>query len=612
MGSASKTPAADESPASDEGSGRRTIGDELTVRLRWFRRRLTGGLRSLSRSIDHGAVVRDVEADGILSARFIFMTVMSCAIAMLGLLLSSPAVVIGAMLISPLMGPIMLMGFSLCVLDYDEMRRSLVTMSVGVVAALVISILIVSASPLREATPEILARTQPNFFDLMVAIFSGLAGGYSVIHRKGATIVGVAIATALMPPLAVTGFGIATWNMVIAGGAFFLFMTNLLAIALSVTALAWLHGFATIESQGTARVQAMLVVAVFAALSVPLGFALRDIAYEARVQNIVREEALRPFEGREALVAGLTVTFPRNQPIQITQTVYTKERVPDAQSQLQQHYSDLLRAPVEVRLNQVAVDQAKPIDEAKVEQLAKNSIAPLQQIIARMDEREHTIDTIRDAISFRYTAIDIDPEAQLATVMAARTSGITLEGFREMEQSLYERFPDWTVRIVPAIQSLPDIAFVENETELSEEGRKTLETVVWTLDRWEVGKVEITGRAAATTGRSTSLNRRLAQQRADALAEILAERNIASDATGIFGGPGQVAAERANGASRYEIAELIPDLDVPAPEPAAPADADALVASGVEAENGQAATSAPAQPAADAPAAPGTATPESQ
>ena len=145
--------------SANTGSGR-TFGAEIAVRLRWIRRRLTGGVRTLSQSVDHGEVVRDVEADGVLSARFVFMTVMSCAIAMLGLLLSSPAVVIGAMLISPLMGPIMLMGFSLCVLDYDEMRRALVTMTIGIVAALAISIIIVSISPLREATPEIIASTE--------------------------------------------------------------------------------------------------------------------------------------------------------------------------------------------------------------------------------------------------------------------------------------------------------------------------------------------------------------------------------------------------------------------------------------------------------------------
>ncbi len=596
MGSASTTADKSRDPAKaperPESAGRRTLGDQIAVRLRWIRSRLTGGLRSLSRSVDHAEVVRDVEADGILSARFVFMTVMSCAIAMLGLLLSSPAVVIGAMLISPLMGPIMLMGFSLCVLDYDEMRRSLISMVVGILAALAISIIIVSASPLREATPEILARVRPNFFDLMVAIFSGLAGGYSVIHRKGATIVGVAIATALMPPLAVVGFGIATWNMVIAGGAFFLFMTNLLAIALSVTALAWLHGFATVQSQGTARFQALLVVVVFAALSVPLGFALRDIAYQARVQNIVREEALKPFGDTEALVAALKVDFPRNEPIQITQTVYTKERVADAQSQLQEHYAALLRAPVELRLNQVAVDQAKPIDEAKVEQLAKSSIAPLQQIIARMDEREQTIDNIRDAITFRTTAIDIDPEAGRASIMASRTNGITLAGFREMEATLDERFPETTVLIVPAIQDLPHLAFVENETNLTEEGLAALETIVWTLNRWEVGKVKITGRAAATTGRTTSFNRRLAQRRADAVAELLAARNIASQAIGGFGGAGQVSAERANGVAQYEIAELVPDLNVPAAQ-VIPTTADAEVLVAPETEPAAESDSAP-------------------
>lgn len=594
MGSASTSAAGgkEEKPQKQESGGGRTMGDEIAVRLRWMRSRLTGGVRSLARSIDHPGVVRDVEADGVLSARFVFMTVMSCAIAMLGLLLSSPAVVIGAMLISPLMGPIMLMGFSLCVLDYDEMRRSMVSMAVGIIAALAISIIIVSMSPLREATPEILARIKPNFFDLMVAIFSGLAGGYSVIHRKGATIVGVAIATALMPPLAVTGFGIATWNMVIAGGAFFLFATNLLAIALSVTVLAWLHGFATVHSQGTAPFQALLVVVVFAALSVPLGFALRDIAYEARVQNIVRAEALRPFEGLEAQVALLTVDFPRSHrdPIEITQSVYTKERVPDAEEQLQRYYSDLLRAPVTVQLNQVAVDQAKPLDQAQVEALAKNSIAPLQQMIARMDERETTVASIRDAIPFRTTAIDIDPEARRASVMASRSAGIELAGFRDMEAQLYERFPDWTILIVPAIQPLPDVPFEPGEAVLSEQGIAVLEVVGWTLRRWEVGKVDITGRAAATTGRSSAANRRLAQERADVVAAYFAERNLLTEAAGGFGGAGQVAAERAAGAVRYEIVELVADLSVPAPEVEPQDSLDALVAAG---EGSEAADGAP-------------------
>ncbi len=541
------------------GSGR-TMTEEFAVRWRWLRGRLVGGVRSLSNDVDHSEVVREVDAEGALSGRFVFMTVMSCAIAALGLLLSSPAVVIGAMLISPLMGPIMLMGFSLCVLDYDEMRRSLMTMAVGVVAALVISILIVAVSPLREATPEILARTKPNLFDLMVAIFSGLAGGYSVIHRKGATIVGVAIATALMPPLAVVGFGIATGSMAIAGGAFFLFMTNLLAIALSVTGLAWLYGFATIESKGTAPFQTVLVLVVFAALSVPLGFALRDIAYEARVQNLVREEALMPFEGKEAMVASLSVDFSRDEPIKIQQTVYAKELVPGAEEALAEHYAAVLDAPVNVQLHQVAVDQNKPIDQATIEKLTQSSVAPLQQALARMDERERSANDIRDAVGFRAQAVDIDPQAKTATIVAARSVDMNLATLQTMEIQMQERFPGWDIKVAPPVQPLPRIAFELNAADISELGEARLQTMIWALKRWEIKKVDVVGQASITSGVNNVTNRRLALNRAEAVATRLRERGFEATASSGYGVAGQAAREREVGRAQFQTAEVRPDL----------------------------------------------------
>jgi len=196
----------------------------------------------MEQDVNHPAVLSNVTEGGGLTPRFAFMAVMSCGIAILGLLQSSAAVVIGAMLISPLMGPIVQLGFSLCVVDFRMMGRSLLALLGGIGLALATAMLIVWLSPLREATGEILARTHPNLFDLLVALLSGLAGGYAVITRKGEAIVGVAIATALMPPLAVVAFGLATGDTAIAGGAFFLFMTNLLAIALSVTLIAKWYG----------------------------------------------------------------------------------------------------------------------------------------------------------------------------------------------------------------------------------------------------------------------------------------------------------------------------------------------------------------------------------
>ena len=196
------------------------------------------------KAVDHRAVIARVHDDAVWSGHFAFMTLMSAGIAILGLLLSSPAVVIGAMLISPLMGPILGLGFGLALFDLAEIRRALVSLAAGVLLAVFFCALIVLISPLQTVTTEIAARTRPNLFDLGVAIFSGLAGTYAMIRGRQGAIVGVAIAVALMPPLAVMGFGLATLNLPILWGATFLFLTNLIAIGFSAAVLARIYGFA--------------------------------------------------------------------------------------------------------------------------------------------------------------------------------------------------------------------------------------------------------------------------------------------------------------------------------------------------------------------------------
>ncbi|HEX5006112.1 MAG TPA: DUF389 domain-containing protein [Hyphomonadaceae bacterium] len=528
----------------------------LRVRWRWLRRHAVVGIQGLGQKVDHWQVMKEIEEDGLLTGRYVFMVVMSCAIAILGLLLSSPAVVIGAMLISPLMGPIMLMGFSLCALDYAAMRKALVCLGAGVMGALAISIIIVMVSPLREATPEILARTRPNLFDLLVAVFSGLAGGYSVIHRKGGTIVGVAIATALMPPLAVVGFGVATASAAIAGGALFLFMTNLLAIALSVTGLAWLHGFATVHSEKAARWQTGLVLAVFVGLSLPLGFALRDIAYETRVQNVVREEALRPFTGLEAEVSGLSVTFPRGRPIEIHQTVITHERIADAEARLKARYEAVLRAPVNLSLNQVVVDEAKPLDEEAVRQMAERSVAPLQRQLEDISRRDELADDVRLAIPFNTLAIDLDPAARTASIVAAPNPSLSLAAFRGIEQDLSQRFPSWRLRITPPMQDLPQVRFEAGQTDLSAEGLATLNEIRWALERWGVTSVIVSGNASL--GGDSRANDRIALRRAEAVAGELRGSGLAAVAESAYGASGQAARQRQMGSDWFQSASVRP------------------------------------------------------
>ena len=230
-------------------------------------------------AVDHRAVMARVHDEAFWSGHFAFMTLMSAGIAVLGLLLSSPAVVIGAMLISPLMGPILGFGFGLALFDLAEIRRALLSLTVGVILAVLFCALIVLVSPIQSVTSEIASRTRPNLFDLGVAIFSGLAGTYAMIRGRQGAIVGVAIAVALMPPLAVMGFGLATWNLPILGGATFLFFTNLMAIGLSAAVLARIYGFGSKLSPKQTWVQASLVIGTLAALALPLGLALRQIAW---------------------------------------------------------------------------------------------------------------------------------------------------------------------------------------------------------------------------------------------------------------------------------------------------------------------------------------------
>ncbi|NJN07424.1 MAG: DUF389 domain-containing protein [Richelia sp. RM2_1_2] len=164
----------------------------------------------------------------------------SAGIATVGLVLNSPAVIIGAMLISPLMGSILGNGLALAAGDVILAVRAIIKLALSCLVAILFAVLLVSLLPFKEMTPEILARTQPNILDLVVALFSGAVGSVAICKKpKGVvtSIPGVAIAVALMPPLCVVGygFGIAiSVNMInglrVARGGGLLFFTNLVAI----------------------------------------------------------------------------------------------------------------------------------------------------------------------------------------------------------------------------------------------------------------------------------------------------------------------------------------------------------------------------------------------
>ena len=162
--------------------------------------------------------------------------ILACAIliASVGLNVNSTAVVIGAMLISPLMAPIVGAGFSLAMFDFALLRKSLKNLLISTLVGLLVSFIYFSLSPFKEAQSEILSRTSPNIYDVLIAFFGGLVGVIAVTRvEKGNPIPGVAIATALMPPLCTAGYGLATGNLAFFGGALFLYAINCVFICIA-------------------------------------------------------------------------------------------------------------------------------------------------------------------------------------------------------------------------------------------------------------------------------------------------------------------------------------------------------------------------------------------
>lgn len=515
-----------------------TAEQKAQRRPEWYRRLRVARWRGI-RSIDHMDVVDHVHEEGGLSGRYLFMTAMSCGIAILGLLLSSPAVIIGAMLISPLMGPIMLMGFSLSILELKALRESIVSLAVGTGLALGTSFLIVFLSPLTDVTPEILARTRPNFFDLLVAVFSGLAGGYAVIHRKGETIVGVAIATALMPPLAVVGYGLATAQFQLAGGAFFLYMTNLLAIALSVTVLSRFYGFGERHSPKHNFWQTGMIVGVFVALSIPLGLALRDIAYETRVRDVSRDIVLEPFEGREARLSDMDIAFPRRgeHRIVLQATVLTSNRVPGAEAVLAERLEARFRRPVKVTIDQIQVEDSSA-ETARFLQAAESSLgAPLRAQMSQYEtlaQARRTEREVRASFPFNLTAADIDAQARTAVFAAAPTDGVTMQAWRSLEEGLTRNFADWTITVVPPPLALSPIPFESGEDALTPGAADRLSDQVWALQRWGAAEVEIVAYLPNALSAQTFDERALGHRRGTRIAAALDEAGVAATVLGEF------------------------------------------------------------------------------
>lgn len=229
--------------------------------------------------------------------------ILMCAIfiASIGLDVNSTAVIIGAMLISPLMGPILGVGYGIGINDFDLIRRSLKNLAIAMLISLSTSTVYFSLSPLLREHSELLARTSPSIWDVLIALFGGLVGMVGATRSEKTNVIpGVAIATALMPPLCTAGYGLAHGSLAFFAGAFYLFSINCVFIAFATVVVTWtihVKPVAHVDEVIQRRVKRFVFLAVVltAVPSVILAYRLvTQEVFNSRAERFIKAELSLP------------------------------------------------------------------------------------------------------------------------------------------------------------------------------------------------------------------------------------------------------------------------------------------------------------------------------
>ena len=343
--------------------------------MNYYIKKLTDYLASKTEMVDHRAVIKEVASS--VDRSWVYYCILTSAglIALLGLLINSVAVVIGAMLISPLMGPIISSGLAFTIGDLLLARRAFKTIAGSVALTIVVCAVVSFISPLNEPTAEILARVRPNILDLFVAVLSGIVGAIALCTKRNylITSTGVAIATAVIPPLSVTGYGLGTGQLMLALGGFLLFFTNFVAIVLTSDLVFFILGFRTrhLEAvQYSPRKRFLIIGGLLTLISIPLVYTLvSDLNKVKEKKRIVR--VLKLNLNKDLTSRMTSYDYQQNDEKSfITASVNTVKFI-DMQTELklEKELTEALKRPVDVRLEQVIValgEVQKPTSESNV------------------------------------------------------------------------------------------------------------------------------------------------------------------------------------------------------------------------------------------------------
>ena len=282
----------DTAPNAPSPAGRKPASDLIRIRRSLARR-----FSLLADKADDAVIERRIREGVELRGATPWILMFAILIASIGLNVNSTAVIIGAMLISPLMGPIMGVGLGAAVYDFALIRTSLLNLAIASAISLAVSTLYFTITPLSEAQSELLARTSPTLWDVLIALFGGLAGIIGITREEKSNVIpGVAIATALMPPLCTAGYGLATGQWHYFGGALYLYSINCVFIALATVVGIRLmrvpvHSYVDATVEHRMRVYLWVLALATALPSAWLAYQLvQQELFKSRAMAFVREE----------------------------------------------------------------------------------------------------------------------------------------------------------------------------------------------------------------------------------------------------------------------------------------------------------------------------------
>jgi uncharacterized hydrophobic protein (TIGR00271 family) len=361
--------------------------------------------------------------DGVqIGGTNLYALMFAIVIASVGLNVNSTAVIIGAMLISPLMGPIIGTGYGVGVQDSQLVRLSLRNLAVLTGISLTVSTLYFALTPLEDAQSELLARTSPTLWDVLIAFFGGAAGMVGLTRKEKSTLIpGVAIATALMPPLCTAGYGLATAQPRFAIGAFYLFTINGVFIALATLLFTRylrlpVHAFADAAEQRRVRLLTWLAVTATLVPSIVLALHLvRDEVFSRQANRFV---ATLEAESADRVVLRRSID-PKTR--RITLTLLGEEVTPALQRELEARLATFQLEGTQLVLRHPSEPQQEG-ERARRELTARQEAEAQRRTLAQLEESQRRVAELERSLADRDArdAAQRSRHAQLAEEIRAQ------------------------------------------------------------------------------------------------------------------------------------------------------------------------------------------------